>query len=243
MSKEKPILFNDDMVRAILSGEKTQSRRMVAGVMPDNCLWLKKPTKKKNGVVTHVMDAPKHGLSPYGNVGDHLWVRETWGVVSHSFDDDGLMIDWIPDRPAKRIHEMKHGQGYYSGHVIYRADGYFVWCGDDDGGGDDRTAWHPSIHMPRKASRTTLEITAVRVERLNDITEADCWAEGILEIDGQFSNQEIVDMAARLHLSIEDARVQYALLWESIYGAGSWDKNPWVWVIEFKKVEAGNGME
>lgn len=237
MNKEKPILFNDDMVCAILSGEKTQSRRMVAGVMPDNCLWLKKPTKKKNGVVTHVMDAPKHGLSPYGNVGERLWVRETWGVVSHTFDDDGFMIDWVPDRPAKHVHEMKYGQGYYSGHVIYRADGDFVWCGDDDGGGDDRTAWHPSIHMPRKASRTTLEITAVRVERLNDITEADCWAEGILEIDGQFSNQEIVDMAARLHLSIEDARAQYALLWESIYGAGSWDKNPWVWVIEFKRME------
>ena len=91
--------------------------------------------------------------------------------------------------------------------------------------------------MPRLASRITLKVTAVRVERLNDITEADCWAEGVLEIDGQFSNHEIVDMAARLHLSIEDARVQYALLWESIYGAGSWDKNPWVWVIEFKRME------
>ncbi|MGL6146991.1 MAG: morphogenetic protein, partial [Plesiomonas sp.] len=62
--------------------------------------------------------------------------------------------------------------------------------------------------------------------------------EGVAEINGQFSNQEMFDMAARLHLNIiEDARVQYALLWESIYGAGSWDKNPWVWVIEFKKAE------
>ena len=78
MNKEKPILFNDDMVRAILSGEKTQSRRMVAGVMNDNGIQLKKRTKTKSGITTHVLDAPKHGLCPYGNVGDRLWVREAF---------------------------------------------------------------------------------------------------------------------------------------------------------------------
>lgn len=213
MSKEKPILFNDDMVRAILSGEKTQSRRMVAGVMNDNGIQLKKRTKTKSGITTHVLDAPKHGLCPYGNVGDRLWVRETFGTK----------ISSVGGTP----HE----------HYAYRATEPDAAMCYDCNGDKIPMKWTPSIHMPRQASRITLEITAVRVERLNDITEADCWAEGILEIDGQFSNQEIVDMAVRLHLSIEDARVQYALLWESIYGVGSWDKNPWVWVIEFKKAE------
>lgn len=205
MNKERPIRFNDDMVRAILSGEKTQSRRAVAGVMPDNCLWLKKPTKKNNGVVTHVMAAPKNGLCPYGNVGDRLWVREAFqcGLCTKTS---------FAYRATHKPEDLEDG-----------------WW--------EPIKWKPSIHMPRLASRITLKVTAVRVERLNDITEADCWAEGVLEIDGQFSNQEIVDMAARLHFSIEDARVQYALLWESIYGAGSWDKNPWVWVIEFKRME------
>lgn len=234
MNKEKPILFNDDMVRAILSGEKTQSRRMVAGVMPDNCLWLKKPTKKKNGVVTHVMDAPKHGLSPYGNVGDRLWVRETWWQAGYSrptypSDDE---YSW---HGSRRVHYAADGNPPNEPNRDYPKGLY----NGAFSAAEPNRAWRkrPSIHMPRWASRTTLEVTAVRVERLNDITEADCWAEGILEIDGQFSNQEIVDMAARLHLSIEDARVQYALLWESIYGAGSWGKNPWVWVIEFKRME------
>ncbi|KAF6681957.1 hypothetical protein HFD98_26970, partial [Pseudomonas sp. EKM23D] len=75
------------------------------------------------------------------------------------------MIDWTPDRPATPIREMPFGRGYYSGHAIYRADGEAVWAGDDDGGGDDRSAWKPSIHMPRAASRILLEITDVRVER------------------------------------------------------------------------------
>ncbi|WP_084977333.1 hypothetical protein [Plesiomonas shigelloides] len=205
MNKEKPILFNDDMVRAILSGEKTQSRRMVAGVMNDNGIQLKKRTKTKSGITTHVLDAPKHGLCPYGNVGDRLWVREAFqcGLCTKTS---------FAYRATHKPEDLEDG-----------------WW--------EPIKWKPSIHMPRLASRITLKVTAVRVERLNDITEADCWAEGILEIDGQFSNQEIVDMAARLHLSIEDARVQYALLWESIYGAGSWGKNPWVWVIEFKRME------
>ncbi|MGL4602236.1 MAG: hypothetical protein ACRCVE_12360 [Plesiomonas sp.] len=232
-AKHRPITFNGDMVRSILSGEKTQSRRIASGVMPDNCLWIKKPTKNKNGVATHVIDAPKHGLCPFGNVGDRLWVRETWGVVSYTFDEDGRMIDWVPDRPAKRVHEMKYGRCYYSGHIIYRSDGPFVWCGDDDGGGDDRTAWHPSIHMPREASRITLEITEVRVERLNNITERDSEAEGVSRLEGDLWKNYCRDGMPR-QLTARDS---YATLWDSIYGSGSWQTNPWVWVIEFKLVK------
>jgi hypothetical protein len=89
------------------------------------------------------------------------------------------MIDWEPDLPASPIREMRFGQGYFSGQVIYRADGEAAWAGDDDGGGDDRSAWKPSIHMARIATRILLEITAVRVEPLQDISEEQAKAEGI----------------------------------------------------------------
>ena len=80
-------------------------------------------------------------------------MRETWGVVSHAWDADGDPIDWIPDRPATPIREMRFGQGYYSGHAIYAADGSHEWAGDDDGGGEPRSAWHPSIHTINASKR------------------------------------------------------------------------------------------
>ena len=153
-------------------------------------------------------------------------MRETWGVISHDFDEHGNMINWKPDRPASKIREMRLGRGYYSGHVIYRADGEAAWAGDDDGGGDDRSAWKPSIHMPRIASRLLLEITDVRVERLQDISEEQALAEGVMSCkqgidpDGNdYSPQEL-----------------FGGLWTMINGDGSWQSNPWVWVVEFKPV-------
>jgi hypothetical protein len=104
-------------------------------------------------------------------------VRETWGVISHDFDERGDIVNWVPDRPAQPIREMPFGRGYYSGHVIYRADSDAEWAGDDDGGGETRSAWKPSIHMPRMASRILLEITDVRVERLQGISEEQAEAE------------------------------------------------------------------
>lgn len=227
--KERGILFNGDMVRAILSGKKTQTRRTVKEQYAsekqelrycDDGLfhwWLK-------GADTHQPGTVK---CPFGSVGDRLWVRETWGVVSHAFDEDGLMCKWVPDRPNTKINEMPFGCGYYSGHVIYRADGQFTWCGDDDGGGDDKSAWKPSLHMPRAASRILLEITAVRVERLNDISNTDSLAEGIGHLYGyDEANGEPRDGSRR-----------FAELWQSVYGEESWQANPWVWVVEFKVIQ------
>lgn len=222
--KERPVIFNGEMVRAILDGRKTQTRRVIANVSLDNCIPLQKPTKTKDGIYTHVMDAQGHGLCPFGQVGDRLWVRETWGVVSHDFDDSEQFIDWVPDRPVTAIHEMPFGNGYYSGHAIYAADGEFTW-GDDDGHGE-RSCWKPSIHMPRSACRIMLEITAVRVERLNDISEEDAKAEGVAP------SQHIITPPEALY------RVGFLKLWQSIYGEESWRANPWVWVIEFKRAEA-----
>lgn len=230
--KERPVIFNGEMVRAILDGRKTQTRRVIANVSPDNCIPLQKPTKTKDGIYTHVMDAPGHGLCPFGQVGDRLWVRETWGVVSHDFDENERIIDWVPDRPATAIHEMPFGNGYYSGHAIYAADGEFTW-GDDDGHGE-RSCWKPSIHMPREACRILLEITAVRVERLNDISQEDARAEGVKPAGDMLPDYPDTFLTPKGDFAI--AKVAFQRLWQSIYGEESWAANPWVWVIEFRRV-------
>lgn len=224
--KERPILFNGDMVRAILTGTKTQTRRIVkprngGAIIGSGGHGI---AIESHGVIDDCMDV-KTVPCPYGNLGDQLWVRETWGVVSHEFDENGVITDWKPNRPAAPIHEMPFGRGYYSGHVIYAADGSFEWIDDY---GDEKKCWKPSIHMPRKASRIQLEITGIRVERLNDCSEDDAKAEGVIVRDIIYADEPKTDY------SYID---QYKVLWESINGAGSWAVNPWVWVVEFKVVK------
>lgn len=227
--KERGIIFNGEMVRAILDGRKTQTRRIVKNVMPDNGIWLKKPTKTRSGTTTHVLDAPKHNLCPLGKIGDRLYVRETWSVVSHEFDDDGLMIDYFPDRQTKAVHEMPYGHGYYTGHVIYSADGDFTW-GDDDGCIDGRSCWKPSIHMPKKLARIWLEITDIRVERLNCISQSDAIAEGAP------LSHPTIDAISRECGFPDFSRSWFGQTWWHIYGKKNWQDNPWVWVIEFKRI-------
>lgn len=212
--KERPILFSAPMVRALLDGSKTQTRRVVKP----------QPKMYEPGQCVGVSDMINDALvCPYGQPGDRLWVRETWGVVSNDWDEDSNLIDWVPDRPATAISEMPFGKGYYSGHAIYAADGSHEWAGDDDGGGEPRSAWHPSIHMPRIASRILLEIVSVRVERLNNITLGDICKEGMA--------RSVYDF-----LPATDGFRVWKELWESINGSGSYDANPWVWVVEFKRV-------
>jgi len=232
--RERPIIFNADMVRAILDGRKTQTRRIIKWRELNKGLNLQfsglRASEEFGGWVIESNSRTSSEWRcqptpcPFGAVGDRLWVRETWSVVSHAFDDDGLMIDYVPDRPAKAVHEKPFGRGYYSGHAIYAADGGFTW-GDDDGCVDGRSCWKPSIHMPRWASRITLEITGVRVERLTALSDDDAHNEGC---------------PARLPHNPEDehqARTWFRGLWSEIYGAESWQANPWVWVVEFKCVE------
>ncbi|EPK4544205.1 hypothetical protein M1I87_004444 [Serratia marcescens] len=228
--KERPVIFNGEMVRAIIDGRKTQTRRVMA-VQPESnqfgLLRISDSTKRSDIGKYHWAESNATGphqrsalfSCPFGQVGDRMWVRETWGVVSHDFDENERIIDWVPDRPATAIHEMPFGNGYYSGHAIYAADGEFTW-GDDDGHGE-KSCWKPSIHMPRTACRILLEITAVRVERLNDISDGDAIREGCSAADMK-SGDCVADVFARL--------------WSSIYGAESWIANPWVWVIEFRRV-------
>lgn len=213
--KTRPILMNGAMVRALLDGSKTQTRRIVKKVG----LAAPAPQSVIDGAATYAGGMVAH--CPYGQPGDRIWVRETWGVISHAWDEACNLIDWAPDRPATAISEMPFGQGYYSGHVIYAADGSFEWSGDDDGDGDPRSAWHPSIHMPRRASRILLEIVSVRVERLHDISTEDIIAEGL--------STTLRGYDAECYL-----RDQWRKLWEST--GGDWDSNPWLWVISFKRV-------
>jgi len=173
--KEKPILFSAPMVRAILEGRKTMTRRVVK-TQPDNSNRI--PWRAKKCVV-NIRDERISELCPYGQSGDRLWVREAWGLTSE-------------------------------GTVCFRADEPMSIV----------SRWRPSIHMFRWASRIELEITGVRVERLQDISASDIEREGAIT-----ANTEINQV---LPIWIK--------LWESINGPGSWDKNPWVWVVEFKRI-------
>ncbi|PLC81902.1 hypothetical protein B6I41_16500 [Klebsiella pneumoniae] len=237
--KERGMIFNGEMVRAILDGRKTQTRRIM-DPQPDDDIersifpnpevigWKSSRRHKHGSTTAH--------FCHYGKPGDRIWVRETWGVVSHAFSDDGLMIDWVPDRPATAIHAMPFGNGYYSGYAIYAADGDFTW-GDDDGYEDGRSCWKPSIHMPKAASRILLEITDVRVERLNAISEEDATAEGVPPAGSLLPDYPGTFLTPKGDFAT--AKVAFQRLWESIYGEESWKANPWVWVIEFKRVEGG----
>ena len=168
---ERPILFNGPMVRAILDGRKTMTRRIVkAGTRDD---W---------------------NACPYGVIGDRLWVRETWRCFG------GREYEYQQHQPS----------------IIYRAD---------DGPTHNEGGWRPSIFMPRWASRITLEITGVRVERLQDISEADAEAEGC-------TGDHRADRDS-------DAAQEFRSLWNQINGKrASWDSNPWVWVVEFRRAGA-----
>lgn len=219
--KERGMIFNGEMVRAILDGRKTQTRRIISNVGADNCIPLQKRTKTKDGIYTHVMDANIHWLCPFGKVGDRLWVRETWsdvnleGAPAVAYRADDEVYDLMEDESLLD----EDGAFNYQDPRVSKYQ-FAAWYSDLISGVEGN--WRPSIHMPRWASRILLEITDVRVERLNAITESDASAEGIT--DTGFGDL-LVD--------------GYRYLWKSIYGDDSWQANPWVWVIEFKRIEGG----
>lgn len=200
--KEIPIIFNGDMVRAILDGRKTQTRRIVKSQPDEDGL-----ARLSGGPW---MDTSERVYRcPYGEVGERLWVRETWQAIYDYTDEHGN----VEERSyAQKIPKQK----------LYWHPVYAEHFGSDSR--EDRGfPWRPAIHMPRWASRITLEITGVRVERLNDISEEDAKAEG--------APTECCVIGDKHFLG-------FRTLWKSIYSAESWDANPWVWVIEFKRMEA-----
>lgn len=204
---ERGMIFNTEMVRAILDGRKTQTRRLVKFPVHDKNLGCELAGNELAGELS----AGNYLNSAFGKPGDRIWVRETF--TGHYLDDD-------------QIQDIKDGRDKASSLCEYRADypdGYQAADG-----------WTPSIHMPRWASRITLEITGVRVERLNSISQEDAQAEG-MELTGWRPTYSDPDSGGEVWTPYDN----FAQLWESIYGEESWKANPWVWVIEFKRVEGG----
>jgi hypothetical protein len=205
--KERPILFSTPMIQAILDARKTQVRQVVKNQYENQLVLVGKKWQHPIGKLWEVANIK----CPYGQVGDRLWVRETW-------------------------HKSPYG-------IIYKADWERNW-------GDDNTKtialdkdgekvyvidkWKPSIYMPRSACRILLEITDIRVERLQDISEKDAIAEGV--------NQSTCPiMPLGNSASVVDWIAGFRLLWDSINAKKHpWASNPWVWVVEFKPVSKPN---
>ncbi|WP_313056174.1 morphogenetic protein [Stutzerimonas nitrititolerans] len=219
-NRERPILFNGAMVRAILEGRKTVTRRAVKSMALD---WLAEDMFTAEYVAEH------SGLCPFGEPGDRLWVRETFALLGN---EDGVCIDWSDnmvrgdERNAARIYQASCPVGDYG---LWQIPDKAFWKPDTDGMQYDGT-WRPSIHMPRWASRILLEITTVRVERLQDITKGQAEAEGVRACEHDLDPDGNGYSATEL----------FSILWSSLYGIDSYNANPWVWVVEFKRVEVAN---
>lgn len=230
---ERPILFSAPMIQAILAGRKSQTRRIIKPPRghnhPSGLLGFiqERMTYWFSDSLPHANPFPSFEKKcPYGVPGDRLWVRETWGLGGSLLVDPCLnyRADGAQIPLHKRLTKID-GTGFDAIH----------W--ECPGGFTDaahllaiatRDKWHPSIHMPRWASRITLEITGVRVERLQEITEADAVAEGIQNIGGRFT------FNGGLHESRTAIDSFYAL-WKSINGEESFDANPFVFVLEFRR--------
>ncbi|EMH0132408.1 TPA: hypothetical protein ACKRXS_002218 [Proteus mirabilis] len=201
--KERGIIFNAEMVRAILDGRKTQTRRVMNNqpcTLSGETISVQQDDFNFRWAGDLHNDTSGWFPCPLGKIGDRLWVRETWRKFD--FSDECGCSEYPCGCPE-------------NGAIMYRAT-------QDDG----ESKWRPSIHMPRRYSRILLEITNVRVERLNDISNDDAKSEGCWYGRGG----GVPDKA----LTPSD---QFPTLWEEIYGDGSWSSNPWVWVIEFRKVD------
>jgi len=231
--KEHPILFNGEMVRAILEGRKTQTRRPikpqpVPSSMGDD-LWVVKTDGKPSGMAC--INATDWDVRywcekwlPY-EIGDRLWVRETFVLE----DTDEMPTD---GRPYRKMEEM----GEF-GHLLvphYRAtepEPHIVPLDLSDSY-DDRTRWRPSIHMPRWASRIALEVTGVRIQRVQEIGDSDAWDEG------SWWRRYDDAVGPPIYIAHGECIDCFREQWDALYakrGLG-WDVNPWVWVIEFREL-------
>jgi hypothetical protein len=221
MDRELPIIFSTAMVRAILDGKKTQTRRVVSPIQVP--YKLDEPIGEDTWAAV-AQNSVRYGFCVFGktaesvakqtfcpicSVGDRLYVREAWAKLE--------------DNTNNNIKGM-----------VYRASEIDFYGNDDEHIWADDIKWKPSIHMPKKNTRIWLEVTGVRCTRLQDISAMDCIAEGI-------ERSTAIDVHDR---TVEEIN-KYREVWDSLnakrgYG---WDKNPWVWVIEFKKVLAPSGGE
>lgn len=209
--KERGMIFNAEMVNAILAGRKTQTRRVLATYQDavEFCsewdvngkqIFIVLGEKDHTGMNPVITAIP----CPFGQPGDCIWVRETFRVHSRATDVATLVYRAsVRNSWTEQTHRVP-----------------VAVCNKPA----TPEKWTPSIHMPRWASRLTLEITGVRVERLRDLSEDDAKSEGITPPSGGV-------------LPGREYRINFRDLWMDIYGMDNWEANPWVWVIEFKRVE------
>ncbi|HBR1596251.1 TPA: morphogenetic protein [Klebsiella quasipneumoniae subsp. quasipneumoniae] len=208
---ERGMIFNGEMVRALLDGRKTQTRRIMAPQPADDierCIFPNPEAIGWKSSLRHKHGSTTAHFCHYGKPGDRIWVRETFQGPLFDYD---LMDSYCKDPTPFEKPEF----------CVYKADGVPApefYDADDE----LHCCWRPSIHMPRWASRILLEITDVRVERLRSMSQDDARAEGVIAASGPM-----------------EAGLAFRELWDSIYGEESWKANPWVWVIEFKRVEGG----
>lgn len=205
MPRDLPILFSGPMVRALLAGAKCQTRRLVKPNPRDGAFYPLDgwPHRSLDGETNRRMGEEEPLPSPFGGPGDTLWVRETWCAISE------------PHQPG-------------GGHYLYRADD-----GEAEHVITRAKAWKPSIFLPRGASRISLRVTSVRVERLGEISEADALAEGVAHV-----LPERPDSVAPL-----SAVARFRALWSGVHGDGAWERDceRWVWVVGFERVEVADG--
>jgi hypothetical protein len=230
--RERPILFSAPMVRALLAGTKTQTRRIVKPGRAQQ--WLSKDLLHRSpkaefvpnlGVFKHPSGGPLTCITPpYGVPGDLLWVREAHAL--HERFSDVVRVAYAASLPGS----WTEATAEFPAH---KATGLKIKPFQE--------GFRPSIHMPRWASRITLRITDVRVERLNEISEADAIAEGIDRVANNYGNgpgycdyllPDVRDTAEWYN----DPRNSYRSLWQTIHGEDSWPSNPWVWAVNFERV-------
>lgn len=207
--KERPILFSGPMVRAILEGTKTQTRRVVKPQIEDE--WWPVGGLRFMREASGGKRDTKVLLCPHGQTGDQLWLRETWRVAKY----------WDKHSPSRLPPVARKPIDYRENPVEGR-----IWAAG---------RWRPSIHMPRWASRITLQITGVRVERLQSITTMDARAEGISEYGHEFRGESW--FLSDDHYRNRRSQENFAALWDSINAkrGHGWETNPWVWVIKFER--------
>jgi hypothetical protein len=203
LPKERPILFSAPMARAILDGSKTQTRRVAKHPLAQAAVRIN--SYKGQSEFDCILPDGTGGIiqCPYGKPGDWLWVRETW-----AYERDGT---GCPDDTG----------------ILYRAT--------DPGWDDEETGlrWRPSIYMPRRASRILLEITDIRVQRLQEISEEDARAEGI---DDDAADRVLMMAEAMNQREPRPFASAFETLWEDINGTNSWAANPRVWVVAFRRL-------
>ena len=211
-TKERPILFSAPMVRALLDGSKTQTRRVVKPQpVYDGRFAGGWKLKGKKGHEAATCSSLIAEVCPYGQPGDRLWVREAWRTYRGN--------DATPPRDLTTAHR--------------------IWYEADDRCNAAAGKLRPSMFMPRWASRITLEVTGVRVERLQDISEADSVAEGIERQEDGLGWKRGPISSDHPNTATRTAfpRLAYQSLWEQINGPDSWEATPWVWAIEFKRID------